>query len=240
MEISMIVAAAIVFVPALLMFYFVLRGYTYPAVENPFFEDAKAFTLFAVGLIEGFFISWFYVRFFDMTNILVGVAFGIVQVLAILVVLNLKRFHKKSDTVFYGFSLGIGQGVGVAFGVSVFLLSIAFVSDSVDIPTVVMTVAFVAQELMLMCSVGATVGEGVARLRLLEFSTKAMMFSMVCMALWSLVFAFDPGSYIWILPMVGMVVASAFFFYDIIHVRLSVVVADILKSNGIIRKDLPR
>lgn len=239
MEMSMIVAALIVFVPALLMFYFVLRGYTYPAVEQPFFEDAKAFTLFAIGLIEGFFISWFYVRFFDMTNIIVGVAFGIVQVLAILVVLNLKRFHSKSDTVFYGFSLGLGQGVGIAFGVSVFLLSIAFI-DEIDIMTVVMTVAFVAQELMLMCSVGATVGEGVARLRLMEYSTKAMLLSMVCMALWSLVFAFDPNSYLWVIPMIGMVIASAFFFYDVIHKRLSVVVADILRSNGIVRKDLPR
>ena len=116
----------------------------------------------------------------------------------------------------------------------------AFVSDAVDYPTVIMTVAFVAQELMLMCSVGATVGEGVARLRLMEFSTKAMLYSMVCMALWALVFAFDPESYLWILPMVGMVIASGFFFYDVIHVRLSVVVADILRSNGIIRKDLPR
>ena len=239
MEMSMIVAALIVFVPALLMFYFVLRGYTYPAVEQPFFEDAKAFTLFAIGLIEGFFISWFYVRFFDMTNIIVGVAFGIVQVLAILVVLNLKRFHSKSDTVFYGFSLGLGQGVGIAFGVSVFLLSIAFI-DEIDIMTVVMTVAFVAQELMLMCSVGATVGEGVARLRLMEYSTKAMLLSMVCMALWSLVFAFDPNSYLWAIPMIGMVIASVFFFYDVIHKRLSVVVADILRSNGIVRKDLPR
>ena len=239
MEMSMIVAALIVFVPALLMFYFVLRGYTYPAVEQPFFEDAKAFTLFAIGLIEGFFISWFYVRFFDMTNIIVGVAFGIVQVLAILVVLNLKRFHSKSDTVFYGFSLGLGQGVGIAFGVSVFLLSIAFI-DEIDIMTVVMTVAFVAQELMLMCSVGATVGEGVARLRLMEYSTKAMLLSMVCMALWSLVFAFDPNSYLWVIPMIGMVIASVFFFYDVIHKRLSVVVADILRSNGIVRKDLPR
>lgn len=236
---SMIVAAVIVFLPALLMFYYILRDYTYPKVENPFFEDATAFTLFAVGLIEGFFISWFYVRFFDMTNLVVGVAFGIVQVLAILVVLNLKRFHKKSDSVFYGFSLGLGQGVGVAFGVSVFLLSIAFVSG-VDVPTVVMTVAFVAMELMLMPSVGSTVGEGVARLRLMEFSSKAMLFSVVCMAVWSLVFVFDPETYLWIIPMVGMVIASAYFFYDVVHKRLSIVVADILRSNGIVRKDLPR
>lgn len=240
MEMTMWIAAAIVFVPALLMFYYILRGYTYPAVEHPFFEDAKVFTLFAVGLIEGFFISWFYIRFFDITNIIIGIAIGIVQVLAILVVLNLKRFHKKSDTVFYGFSLGLGQGVGVAFGVTIFLLSIAFLDSGVDVPTVVMAVAFVAMELMLMCSVGATVGEGVARLRLMEFSTKAMLFAVVSMALWTLVFAFDPESYIWILPMAGMVIASAFFFYDVIHKRLSLVVADILRLNGIVRKDLPR
>lgn len=240
MEMTMWFAAATVFIPALLMFYFILRKYTYPAVENPFFEDAKVFTLFAVGLIEGFFISWFYVRFFDITNLVTGVAFGIVQVLAILVVLNLKRFHKKSDTVFYGFSMGLGQGVGMAFGVTVFLLSIAFVDSSVDVMTIVMAVAFVAQELMIMCSAGAVVGEGVARLRMMEFTAKAMLYNVICMAIWTMMFGFDPELYLWTVPMVGMVFVSAYFFYDVVHKRLSLVVADILKSNGIVRKDLPR
>lgn len=239
MNMTMILAAAIVFVPALFMFYFVLRNYTYPKVENPFFEDAKAFTLFAIGLIEGFFISWAYVNFFDMKNILVCVLFSIVQVLALLVILNLKRFHKKSDSVFYGFALGIGQGVGVAFGVCVFLLSIAFL-DGTDVATIVMSITFVAQELMLMSSVGATVGEGVARLRLAEHTTKSMLYAIVCMVLWAFVFVFEPTTYLWVIPMFGMVAVSTYFFYNVVHIRLSSVVDDILRSNGIIRKDIPR
>ncbi|MGN1044418.1 MAG: hypothetical protein ACI4Q9_00475, partial [Candidatus Methanomethylophilaceae archaeon] len=198
MEMTMYIAAAAVFVPALVMFYYVLRDYTYPKVENPFFEDSKVFTLFAVGLIEGFFISWAYVNFFDKSNLFVGVIFALIQVLALLVVLNLRRFHGKSDTVFYGYSLGIGQGVGVAFGVTVFLLSIAFLTDDVDIPTIAMAAAFIAQELLISSSVGATVGEGVARLRLMEYTSKAAVFSVSCMILWTFVFILDPASYLWI------------------------------------------
>lgn len=239
MEISMIIAAVIVFAPALLMFYYILKGYTYPAVEHPFFEDAKAFTLFAIGLIEGFFISWFYVQIFGMANILYGVLIAVIQALALLVVLNLKRFHAKSDTVFYGLAMGLGQGVGVAFGVAVNLLSIAFLTD-VDIPTIIMAIAFVAQELMLLCAVGTTVGEGVARLRLTEFTTKAMLYALVSMSLWSLMFSLDFIPYLWVLPMVAMVGTSGYFFYDVVHKRLSLVVDDVLKSNGIVRKDFPR
>ena len=240
MEMTMYIAAAAVFVPALVMFYYILKDYTYPKVENPFFEDSKVFTLFAVGLIEGFFISWAYVNFFDKSNIFIGAIFALIQVLALLVVLNLRRFHGKSDTVFYGLSLGIGQGVGVAFGMAVFLLSIAFLTDDVDIPTIVMTATVIAQELLISSSVGATVGEGVARLRLTESTSKAAVFSVICMILWTFVFILDPASYLWIIPMIGMLAVSAYYFYDVVHVRLSTVVADILKSNGIVRNDLPR
>ena len=59
MDYAMYIAGGVVFVPALLMMYYILRKYTYPAVEDPFFKDSTLFTLFAVGLIEGFVISAF-------------------------------------------------------------------------------------------------------------------------------------------------------------------------------------
>ena len=108
MDYAIYIAGVIALVPALFLLYYTLKGYTYPAVEDPFFKDSTMFTLFAVGLIEGLIISAFYVKM-DMSNIFIGILFAAIQVLFILVVLNLKRFHKKSDTVFYGFSLGMGS-----------------------------------------------------------------------------------------------------------------------------------
>ena len=54
MDYALYIAGAIVFFPALVLMYRILKGYTYPAVEDPFFKDSTLFTIFAVGLIEGF------------------------------------------------------------------------------------------------------------------------------------------------------------------------------------------
>ena len=53
MDYAIYIAGIGIFAPALLMLYYTLKKYTYPAVEDPFFKDSTMFTLFAVGLIEG-------------------------------------------------------------------------------------------------------------------------------------------------------------------------------------------
>ena len=240
MEPAMIVAAILVFAPALLMIYYLMKDYTYPAVEEPFFKDSTLFTLFAVGLIEGFIISAFYKMFISSWgNVLIGVAFALVQQLAILVVLNLKRFHRKSDTVFYGFSLGIGQGVGMAFGVTVTMLSVFTSFSDVDVTSWIIIVLFIAQELMLMCSTGATVGEGVARLRISEFTLKAILICVFCNIMWSFTITFG-SSLLWIIPAIVMIVAATYFFYVSIYRGLPGVVADVLKLEGKKRNDIPK
>lgn len=226
------------FAPALLMMYHILKRYTYPAVEDPFFKDSTLFTLFAIGLIEGFFISAFYVRF-QMSNMIVGVLFAIVQQMLILVVLNLKRFHRKSDTVFYGFSLGLGQGVGMAFGVTVALLSVYDGLADVDVFTVAIIVMFIVQELMLMCSTGATIGEGVARLNLMQYTTQAVMVGMMSMILWTFA-VMGSGSWWWIPMSIAMLGVSAYYFYHEIHKGLSSIVAEVVRIEGGRRRDIPR
>ena len=52
MDMSMGIAGAIALGAALILMYVVLRKYTYPAVEQPFFSDPSLFILFTVGLIE--------------------------------------------------------------------------------------------------------------------------------------------------------------------------------------------
>ncbi len=238
MDYAIYIAAVIVFAPALLLLYYTLKGYTYPAVEDPFFKDSTVFTIFAVGLIEGFVISAFYVKM-DMSNIFIGVLFAAIQVLLILVVLNLKRFHRKSDTVFYGFSLGMGQGVGMAFGIAASLLSVFEEAADVDVYTWAVIVVITAQELLLMSSVGATVGEGVARLSLWEFTLQGLMVCTLAMIFWTFA-VMGVESWYWIPMSVLSFAVSAYYFYKKIHLGLSSLVSEVLRIEGKKRKDVPR
>ena len=52
MDIILYVAGIMAFAPTLALMYAVLRKYTYPAVEQPFFSDPAFFSLFVVGLVE--------------------------------------------------------------------------------------------------------------------------------------------------------------------------------------------
>ena len=237
----MIVAAILVFLPAFLMFYYILKPYTYPAVEEPFFKDSTAFTLLFVGLIEGFFISAAYVGFNLMPNIILAIAFAFVQQLAILVVLNLKRFHSKSDTVFYGFSLGLGQGVGMGFGVTIYQISSVGNIENLDLLSWFLIISFITHQLLTTCSAGANIGEGIARLRILEFTSQAALASVLGMILWALSWstAID-NSPIWFIFPTIMMVVSGYYFYKIIYLRLHLVVDDVLKLEGKKRKDIPR
>ena len=231
MDYALYIAGAIVFFPALVLMYRILKGYTYPAVEDPFFKDSTLFTIFAVGLIEGFVISAFYVKM-DMSNMLIGILFSVIQTLLVLVVLNLKRFHRKSDTVFYGFSLGMGQGVGMAFGISASLLSVFEDLGDVDTYTWAIVVVITAMELLLMSSVGAAVGEGVARLQLAEYTLQGMM---VCTLA-----VMGVDSWYWIPMSLIALAVSAYYFYKKIHLGLSSIVSEVLRIEGNKRKDVPR
>ncbi|MDR2865959.1 MAG: hypothetical protein LBV13_00915, partial [Methanomassiliicoccaceae archaeon] len=114
MDSNMIFAAVIGFGAALALMYLVLRKYTYPVVQEPFFSDPSFFKLFTVGLIAGTGILVGYTFFWESwSSIIIAVMFALVFELAKLIVINLKRFHGKSDTLFYGF--GLGTGVGCAF-----------------------------------------------------------------------------------------------------------------------------
>ena len=238
MDYALYIAGALVFIPALLMMYYILKGYTYPAVEDPFFKDSTLFTLFAVGLIEGFVISAFYVKM-DISNMLIGLLFAVIQVMLILVVLNLKRFHRKSDTVFYGFSLGMGQGVGMAFGISASLLSVFEDLGDVDTYTWAIVVVITAMELLLMSSVGAAVGEGVARLQLAEYTLQGMMVCTLAMIMWTFA-VMGVDSWYWIPMSLIALAVSAYYFYKKIHLGLSSIVSEVLRIEGNKRKDVPR
>ncbi|MGE4577221.1 MAG: hypothetical protein AB7D42_01660, partial [Candidatus Methanomethylophilaceae archaeon] len=120
MELTFGLAAVIGVAPAMIMMYAVLRKYTYPAVKNPFFSDPTFFKLFVVGLIAGTVLFSVYTYFWG--NVMINaIMFSLLECLILLVVLNLKRFHRKSDTVFYGYGLGLGLGATMSMGMTYYL-----------------------------------------------------------------------------------------------------------------------
>ena len=88
------IAAAMAFIPTMIIMYVLLRKYTYPHTEHPYFNDPQFFILFAVGLIAGtiLFLVYTYIM-----NSLVGVVlYALIQCLVLVVVMNLKRFRGVS------------------------------------------------------------------------------------------------------------------------------------------------
>lgn len=240
MAYTMVLALAMAAVPALVMFYYVLRGYTYPAVEEPFFKDSTVITLLVVGLIEGFLIAAFYTMF-EWTNPLYGVAFAFIQTVAVLLVLNLRRFHGKSDTVFYGYALGLGQGAGMSYGMVSLFINAAGGIDGMDGLSWAVAVMFLVMQLSLLSSIGANIGEGVARLRIGEFTMQAMLVNVAGMLLWTFVSTLSADNNIlWVLPAVLMLALGVYYFYRTVYNGLSGVVADVLRLEGRKRGDLPR
>ncbi len=126
MNYDMFIAGAIGFAPAILLMFYTLKNYTYPAVERPFFDDRKVFFMFAVGIIIGVILSSVNYLFFTggVESLLIfAILFALLEELTKFVILNMKRFLQKLDTTFYGVTLGLGIGSTTGFGAAFFALT---------------------------------------------------------------------------------------------------------------------
>ena len=244
MEVSLYVAGILAFAPTLLLMYAVLRKYTYPAVEQPFFSDPVFFKLFVVGLIAGTFLFMAYTYLLEFwTNMIYMVLFAAIQCLAMVVVLNLRRFHGKSDSVFYGYGLGLGIGCTMAFG-TVFYIGGAVVlgpeEGTMGIAEYAYLLPIALSYVLILSAIGTTIGEGIARRRPMEFAMQSVfinaVFSLVMVAAYS-----NSGNEIMFYAclILALIVAAVYFYY-IMYVKLSRVVKDVLKMEGRSRKDVPR
>ena len=143
----------------MILMFWTLRDYTYPKVEKPFFEDKKAFGLFAVGMVLGVAIfaaqTWF-----PLQVIYFALLFAIVEELVKLMILNFPRFQRKLDTSFYGLAIGLGIGSTMGFGAA--FVALHFV-HSVSTWTLLIVVLLAVQLVLLNASTGATIGVGVTR-----------------------------------------------------------------------------
>ena len=218
--------------------YAVLRNYTYPKIEEPFFSDPTLFKIFTVGLFEGTLLFVLYTYLWQLFTVVglgfvVAILFGAIIEFAKLVTLNLKRFSGISDTIFYGFGLGLGLGAAMAFGMIYYWLK-----GELDVTSTIMVVMLALQYLLLGAANGVVVGEGVARRKPMEFTLQAVLYS----AAFHLIIIpfYMETDVIWI-KYVALIAASAlavFIFYRAIYRRLPKVVDDVLKMNGKTRNDI--
>ncbi len=245
MDITMGLAGAIALGAALVVMYVVLRRYTYPAVEQPFFSDPSLFFLFTIGLIEGtiLFVAYTYVfPWYTVSGLglIVAILFGVVTELVKLVTLNLRRYSGKSDTVFYGFGLGLGLGAAMGFGIIYFWSS----QLEMDAASWAIVIVFSLQNIFLHSGTGIRVGEGVARKRPMEFLMLALFVNMAFQVLMALTYSsLSSGdqslyilSYVLMAAAFILVVAN---FYIMVWKKLPGIIDDILKGQGKKRNDIP-
>ncbi len=243
MDMSMGIAGAIALGAALILMYVVLRKYTYPAVEQPFFSDPSLFILFTVGLIEGtiifvvytYILPWYTV---PGLGLVIAILFGAVIELVKLVTLNLRRYSGKSDTVFYGFGLGLGIGAAMGFGLIYYLTS----RSEMDTASWIIVMVMALQNIFLHAGTGIRIGEGVARRRPMEFLMLALFVDMAFQLLMVPTFTFSSNDSIYVLTYFTMAAALILVvvnLYVMVWKKLPGIIDEILRSEGKRRNDIP-
>ena len=243
MDASMGIAGAFALGVALVLMYVVLRKYTYPAVEQPFFSDPSLFILFTVGLIEGtiilvvytYVLPWYTV---PGLGLVVAILFAAIIELVKLVTLNLRRYAGRSDTVFYGFGLGLGLGAAMGFGLIYYLTS----RSEMDAASWAIVLVLALQNIFLHSGTGIRIGEGVARRRPTEFLMLALFVDMAFQVLMVPTFTLSPGDDIYYLTYITMAAALVLVvvnLYIMVWKKLPGIINEILKSEGKKRNDIP-
>ena len=231
MDFAMGLAAALGLGPALVLMYLVLRKYTYPAVESPFFSDPQFFKLFVVGLFEGTIL--FVVYSFYMRDPIMIVILAVIFEMAKFVVLNLKRFSGQSDTIFYGYGIGLGLGCAFAFGMIFYFSSQATMDTLSWVMVVIMGLVYI----FLQAAAGTTIGEGSARKKLWEFLFQVLMVAVIVNAMMAAFFALwmqgnTYGEILPWLPLLGALATSIGYFYYVHFIKLPAIVREILRNEA--------
>ena len=223
--------------PALFFMFLVVRNYTYPRVEQPFFSDPTFFMLFVVGLVAGSILFFALTAFKLATNIIYMALMAAIEMMAILVVMNLKRFRGVSDSVFYGYALGLGMASGLSTG---FCFTMASIVESIDVSIVTLLVISVSLTLIL-GACGTNVGEGIARNLPMQYVLQGLLPLVAFHMVFTVVLHGGDwgGEIVYYACQALMLVLSAVYFYYNMYVRLPGVVRDVLKMQGIKRDDIP-
>lgn len=206
------IAAAMAFIPTMILMYVLLRKYTYPHTEHPYFNDPQFFILFAVGLIAGtiMFLAYTYIM-----NSLVGVVlYALIQCILLVAVMNLKRFRGHSDSIFYGFGFGLGAGCAGGTGFIFYITSATDkLGESVDpagyVFLFVAAVAMIAQY----SAVGINVGEGIARHYPMQFTVQAMIANLVFWVIVTIALFNSDSVFMYVMAAAALVISAAYLYF---------------------------
>lgn len=187
-----LVSAAAGFGPAMFLMYYTLRTYTYPRVEKPYFDDRRAFMLFALGVVLGMvlfaFERWGARIGVAETVLLLILGFALMEELLKLIILNYPKFQRKVDTAFYGLALGLGISSTFTFAnVYVSLLDISDPTIAEGAASVLVGMLFV----LLHGSTTALIGIGVARGEVKSYFPEALLIHVVFSLLYESFFLID-------------------------------------------------
>jgi len=211
METMFYIAAILAFAPAIAMMYILLKKYTFPATEYPYFSDPSFFIQFTVGLVAG--TIMFLVYTYVMDSVVSVILYSVIQVLAAVVVLNLKRYRGKSDSIFYGFGFGLGAGCTTATGFIYYVSTAsAQLGGSVGVFEYALLFVMALSMIFQYSSVGITVGEGIARHNPMQFAFQAMIYNLVYWVLFTIML-FNSDSTLMYLMVAACFVVSAFYLY---------------------------
>lgn len=225
--------------PALVLMFLGVRNYTFPKVEQPFFSDPTFFMLFVVGMVEGS-IMFMVLRIFNAPNSVILMALiAVIQTMAMVVVMNLKRFRGMSDSIFYGFALGLGSACGLGTGFCYIIYGTLSNSDMAVDPSIVSLLLMTVAMALILGACGTTIGEGIARHQVMEFTLQAMIPAVAFyMLLSGAVTNSDSGIYY--LFLVLMLAVGGAYYYFMMKKRLPSIVREVLRMEGKKRSDIPK
>ena len=223
-------AAALAFIPALLLMYILLRPYTYPATEHPYFSDPSFFLQFAVGLIAGTVL--FMVYTYIASSVIAVIVYSVIQVLAVVVVLNLKRYRGKSDSIFYGYGFGLGAGATTGMGLIYwFANSASAFGGSLGASDYVILFVLSLSMTFQYSAVGFTVGNGIARHIPMQYAVQAMIYNLIFWVVFSITLLnSDSSAYLYLATLMCLAISVMYLFYEY-RKELTVLIAEVNRMN---------
>lgn len=177
-------------IPALALVYLIIRKWT----GN--YQEKMVFLMFVFGIISGFTVIFveFYVGLTTLLEFVI--IFRLIEIMGKMIILNLRRFQEKQETVLYGLVLGLGFG-SIYPPVSLLLINAVSVSTFDIISVLIGSIGMI----LIQGSTGALLGYGVFKRNLIiPISVTLMLHVIFHYLLFELVFTWT-----WILFLGGII-----------------------------------
>lgn len=177
-------------IPALALVYLIIRKWT----GN--YQEKMVFLMFVFGIISGFTVIFveFYVGLTTLLEFVI--IFRLIEIMGKMIILNLRRFQEKQETVLYGLVLGLGFG-SIYPPVSLLLINAVSVSTFDIISVLIGSIGMI----LIQGSTGALLGYGVFKRNLIiPISVTLLLHVIFHYLLFELVFTWT-----WILFLGGII-----------------------------------